>query len=301
MCIYFDHLFEHLLCEAARHTPHSSDEEIRLDKAHAGGQVLAVEGRLSHMSNRLLLAVFEAPLSSVFRAPDEPCRICHKELGLRHAHLIRQQREAPKIRGARAMEEIGLFAQLCQEIGAVRTTKLESTHEGCHGHGPSTLDVIIVSQEFLAVLCQQWEGIVRVEVLELEQAAFTKQGRRRQKELSHEIPLTTVSGVHHSAGCRFVHDSRLLHPCVHWVTADVDVICVALRPMSTYVQDHWNGPTWVDPGEESVEVELANGNAHAPGPEVAQTKDTPSVREDDAVAYRLSIRTLLKGHLGVLF
>jgi len=45
---------------------------------------------------------------------------------------------------------------------------------------------------------------------------------------------------------------------------------------------------------DGVEVELADGDAHAPRAQVAQAEDTPAVGEDDAVAERVAVGVLLQ-------
>ena len=49
-------------------------------------------------------------------------------------------------------------------------------------------------------------------------------------------------------------------------------------------------PLGVEASTDGVEVQLADGNAHPPGPQVAQTQDTTTIWEDDAVAEEIAWR-----------
>ena len=61
-------------------------------------------------------------------------------------------------------------ARLRHQLCALRLLDLDPSEYGGNGDGGGALDVVVVGEELLAALRQQREGVVRVEVLELQQA-----------------------------------------------------------------------------------------------------------------------------------
>ena len=85
------------------------------------------------------------------------------------------------------------------------------------------LDVVVVRQELLAVLGEQGEGVVRVEVLELQQALGAEERGRRRHELADERVRAVVRRVDHRLRRGRVRDAVLLEAGVERVAADVEL------------------------------------------------------------------------------
>ena len=62
----------------------------------------------------------------------------------------------------------------------------EPTEHGSDGDRGGALDVVVVREELLAVLGQQREGVVRVEVFKLQQALRPEETSGRAHELADE-------------------------------------------------------------------------------------------------------------------
>ena len=152
----------------------------------------------------------------------------------------------------------------------------------------------------MAVGLEERESVIRVEVLELEEALLAEEASRRDEELLDEALLAIVDGIHLGATSRRRGDALLLETGVEGVVTDDEAISVAVAPVAARVDDQRDRAVRVDARADCVEVELSYWDAHTPRSQVAQPEDAPAVGKDDAVAQGLAVGADLELRLGVL-
>mmetsp|Transcript_14724 Transcript_14724/g.38933 ORF Transcript_14724/g.38933 Transcript_14724/m.38933 type:complete len:302 (-) Transcript_14724:219-1124(-) len=163
---------------------------------------------------------------------------------------------------------------------------LNSSHDTSNGYCRGALDVVVVSQILLPILGEERECVVGVEVLELQKASVSEQVGGRHEEFLDNVSLSVVARIDHRAGSGLLQVAVLFQPRVQGVLADLQLVRVLGRITAARVDDERNDAVRADPTADRVEVELAHGNAHAPGAEVAQAEDPAPIGEDDAIADR---------------
>ena len=120
------------------------------------------------------------------------------------------------------MEEEAEAARLADEVGRLRLLDLDPAEDGGDGDGGGALDVVVVREVALAVLGEQREGVVRVEVFELQQALWPEEAGGSAHELAHEGVGAIVERVDLRASLARVHGAVLLGARVQRVAADVE-------------------------------------------------------------------------------
>ena len=255
--------------------------------------------RLRAERHRPLLVVL-VRAGAVAALPDEAARVGARDGVRRHLRLVDEERGAAEVGGARAVEEEAEAARLADEVGRLRLLDLDPAEDGGDGDGGGALDVVVVREVALAVLGEQREGVVRVEVLELQEAARAEELARRAEELADERFLAVVGLVDRRARRRLLGDAVGLGAGVQLVVADRQPRRVALGAVAAGVDDHRDRAARVEAAAHGVQVELAHRDAHPPRAEVAEAEDAAAVGEDDALALGRAVGRLRQHRRRVL-
>mmetsp|Transcript_53141 Transcript_53141/g.154652 ORF Transcript_53141/g.154652 Transcript_53141/m.154652 type:complete len:263 (+) Transcript_53141:661-1449(+) len=232
----------------------------------------------------LLLLVPEVPLLAILRDPDEATRVRGKDRGRGHSSLIPQQVHDANVGRASPMKEEPLLPQPAPELRAGRVPQPQRPEQRGHGHRGGALNVVIVGQVLLTILGQQRKCIIGVEILKLQQAGPAKEISGSLHELFDHVILAIVGCVHHRSCIRLVRDASLLQARVQLMIPNLEPVSVALRAVAPSIDDYRDRPVGINASADSVQVQFPDGNAHAPGPEVAEAEDAAAVGEDHAVA-----------------
>mmetsp|Transcript_29570 Transcript_29570/g.69629 ORF Transcript_29570/g.69629 Transcript_29570/m.69629 type:complete len:312 (-) Transcript_29570:57-992(-) len=122
----------------------------------------------------------------------------------------------------------------------------------------------------------------------------------RAHELADEGVGAVVGRVDLRAGLARVHGAVLRGARVQWITTDLEAGRVARGGEAAGVEDDGDRAGRVEAATHRVQVELPDGDAHAPCGQVTQAQDAPAVGEDDALAVVAAVGLLGQHRLGVL-
>mmetsp|Transcript_51668 Transcript_51668/g.118703 ORF Transcript_51668/g.118703 Transcript_51668/m.118703 type:complete len:249 (-) Transcript_51668:265-1011(-) len=198
------------------------------------------------------------------------------------------------------MEDVSHLPRLRDQISGFRLLDLDSTEDCRNRHRRSALNVVVVGEEFLAVLGEKRECVVRIEILELKQAALAKELSGSSHKLQDETVLSVVARIHQSASLRLVLCAVLLETQILWVVADGEAGRIARRIRAANVEHQRDRLLRVETAADSVEVELARWDAHARDAKIAKAKNAAAIGEDDALAIVRAIFVLRQHDLCVL-
>ena len=250
-----DHRADHGLVERARDTgrPHQDRRPPRVDDVH---EVAARHARHGRHRERALLRIEVHPA-----LVDEPVRVDEGDvlvhLAVRHARRTERHPEQPGDADARGSGAHDDHADLLERL--VRTAR-SGEHTG-QDDGGRALDVIVEGRQAVPVPIEESEGIVLLEVLELDEAAGP--------HLVH-------------AGDECLHQLVVrLTPKARLSVSEVERVGQQRRVVGADVERDRQGEARMDAACRGVQGELADGDGHTAGTLVAQAQDALVVRDHD--------------------
>mmetsp|Transcript_9903 Transcript_9903/g.33591 ORF Transcript_9903/g.33591 Transcript_9903/m.33591 type:complete len:239 (-) Transcript_9903:516-1232(-) len=231
-------------------------------------QVCVAEAGLAGHGEGFLLVVAVGALRALGVAPDQASRVGHEDFVLADTRGLHEEQGGAHVGGPCAVEEEGLLAEERQQVCGLGLAQLHGAQDAGDGDRRGALDVVVVGEVLGARGLEEREGVVGVEVLVLEEHVAAEDLHGGVHELLHKAVLAVVAAIHLGPRGRLLHLALLLHARVVWVVADLELGRVGVR--DARVEDDGDGAVRVDPGAHRVQVELADGDAHAPGAQVAE-------------------------------
>ena len=128
-------------------------------------------------------------------------------------------------------------------------------------HGSRALNVVVEGAGAVAIARQQVDGVVGGEILELQ--------HRRRKHLGDRSDELVYQ--------RVILDA----PEPPLREADIERIVAKFGVLGAHIEHHGEGAAGVDARTRGVERQLADGNAHPVGTEIAEAEDTLTIRNHD--------------------
>ena len=146
-----------------------------------------VPARLTDLRKLLLLCVAKRAALAIGGLPDHTAAVGHEDLRAWHASLSHEERRRSHVSGARPVEEEDVLLQLVDEVRCAAIADPNGTEECGDRDRGRALDIIIVCQVFIAILGEQRECVVRVEILKLEERHAAHVGREQLRGRLHEL------------------------------------------------------------------------------------------------------------------
>mmetsp|Transcript_13271 Transcript_13271/g.34393 ORF Transcript_13271/g.34393 Transcript_13271/m.34393 type:complete len:235 (+) Transcript_13271:673-1377(+) len=195
------------------------------------------------------------------RGGDEPLGVHHVDglvrLLLGDAIRLDEAGDHGRHPGGRAARAVEHHAHILH-VGALR---LHAVDKAAEHHGAGALDVVVEAEHAVPHALQNVEGRLRLEVLKLDEAVGPARGNGVAQLLHHRQLLLTS-------------DARLLLP-------HVELVRQQLRPVGAAVKSDWQRVLRRKAAPRHIERNLADGDAHAVGAQVAEAQDAAAVRDDD--------------------
>mmetsp|Transcript_21396 Transcript_21396/g.69041 ORF Transcript_21396/g.69041 Transcript_21396/m.69041 type:complete len:288 (+) Transcript_21396:832-1695(+) len=227
--------------------------------------------------------------------PQQATRVGHVNVVGRHSRLAHHERGCAQVGRSGSVEEDDRVAQLVHQRLSVRHAQPQRPEDGRDAHGRSALNVVVVRQVASALGLEQREGVIRIEVLELQDARWAEEVARRVEKLAHNgwpVCVRRVVGrVDERARGGRVPLTLLPQANVATVIADVEAGGVALRTRAADIEQKRHRPSRVEAGAHSVQVQLANRDPHSPCTKVTQPEDAPAIREHHALTLEPPVRS----------